>query len=183
MQNLIRSAIIMLLVVFGACTGSKDRIDQDVTDIDKVKDVSIIILPFKYNPLTSYAPSDAVDIVKQSLQIAFMQKGYYVNAEDETVMNMLAKIDVNMLDEIQIKKLAIETKANLIIYGEILAFHESRGDEYTINFLIKAYDSKTNSIVLRERMSERYDQMYNPVTITRDMASEFVRRLELTGTI
>jgi len=183
MQNLIRLAIIVLLVVFGACTGSKDRIDRDVTDIDKVSEVSIIILPFKYNPLTSYSPSDAVDIVRQSLEIAFMQKGYYANSEDETVMNMLAKIDANMLDEIQIKKLAIETKANLIIYGEILAFHESRGDEYTINLLIKAYDSKTNSTVVREHMSERYEQMHNPTTITREMALEFVHLLELMGKI
>jgi hypothetical protein len=75
---------------------------------------------------------------------------------------------------------AVLAGADIVIYGEVVAFGEDLGRGRSINFIAKAYSSRTKSVILRERLSERYGQE-NPVAITNQLALDFVRMIEDTG--
>jgi hypothetical protein len=171
----------IFLIIF-SCGGPQKIGTSDFADTEKQKIIQIVILPFSYSARTLYSSVDAQAIVDQAIRIALRQRGFTIVSDNEITQDLPDDRKSVPLNVEEIEAIAADTAVDIFIYGDIYSFDERRGRKLTINILAKVYDTKTKSIIYRERLSESYTNE-DPVVITNQLFRQFIRNLESAGVI
>jgi hypothetical protein len=183
-------AILSVLILSG-CAGSKKSVPGGVDLNTGARANSFAIMPFEEPETYPYAS----DRMREALIIAFMHKGYQVQTNPVLWDSLAEQSNVQLynLNEKQARKVANKLKVDLLIFGHsdfrsgiMSTRSEGMYEQRTVEkpIVIKAYDLKTDTILLRERISTKSFWGLNPTEKDyRTMAIDFVNKLQTMGYI
>ncbi|MEW6653717.1 MAG: hypothetical protein AB1394_09645 [Bacteroidota bacterium] len=125
------------------------------TTKEEKQPVNVVVMPYDRFERFPYR----FDLIRESLQLGLMEKGFNV-VNDDTTWSIILEKDYALYDlsQMQADTIINNVNADLIVFGHADNFHNSRtsgmytGRKVSRPILVKVFDKKKNDIILHFRV-------------------------------